>query len=127
MCYTGLIKRIIPFALTFAVGLFVASFFVSIALPSATWRMGHRVNRFQEIQQLRMENADLREKLRMENADLREKLRQAKMDNEELRKSIGDLDFVIPEVETPSDWELDAHHPPPPPRKPKQPRLNTLQ
>lgn len=115
MCYTGLFRRIVPFALTFAVGLFIASFFVPIALPSATWRMGHRVNRFQAIQQLRMENADLREKLR-----------QAKMDNDELRKSIGDLDFVIPEVDTPSDWELDAHHPPPPPRKPKQPRMDIL-
>jgi hypothetical protein len=116
MCYTGLIKRIIPFALTFAVGLFVASFFVSIALPGASWRINRRVNRFHEMQQLRIENDDLRLKLR-----------QARTENEELRKSMADSEFVIPEVDTPSDWELDAHHPPPPPRKPKQPRTDIAQ
>lgn len=116
MCYTGLFKRIIPFVLTFAAGLFLASFFVSIAFPGANWRVNRRVNRFHEMQQLRIENEDLREKLR-----------QARLDNEELRRSAGafDTDLVIPDAVPPV--ELDAHHPPPPPRKPKQPRTDILQ
>ena len=114
MCYTGLFRRIIPFALTFAVGLLVASLFVPIALPGAGWRP-NRANRFHEMQ-----------RLRTENDQLREKLRQARTENEALRQSAGDMDFVIPEVDTPSDWELDAHHPPPPPKKPKPGRTDTL-
>jgi len=117
MCYTGLIRRIIPFALTFAVGLFVASFFVSIALPGASWRINRRVNRFHEMQQLRIENDELRQL----NRELR-------MQNEKFRQSLGsdssdlmDSDAIAPE-------DFDAHHPPPPPpRKPKQPRLDSLQ
>ncbi len=114
MCYTSLIKRIIPFALTFAVGLFVASFFVSIAFPNPSWRSGRRFNRFHEIQ-----------RLRVENDELREKLRQARMSNEELRRNIDDSDFAIPEAVPPVD--LGDHHPPPPPRKPKQPRFEIVQ
>ncbi len=113
MCYTGLIKRIIPFALTFTVGLFVASFFVSIAFPNPSWRNGRRIHRFHEIQ-----------RLRVENDELREKLRQARIDNEALR-SINNTDFVIPEVAPPVSHEM--HHPPPPPRKPKQPRTEIVQ
>jgi hypothetical protein len=66
------------------------------------------------------------QRLRTENDQLREKLRQARTENEALRQSAGDMDFVIPEVDTPSDWELDAHHPPPPPKKPKPGRTDTL-
>jgi len=116
MCsYTGLIKRILPFALTFAVGLFIASFFVSIAFPGERWRSGRpRGNRWQEMQQLQMENQELRDRLR-----------SMRMELNELRRSSTDLDqeFVVPpDVVIPST-DLEAHHPPPPPRKPKQPRV----
>ena len=113
MCYTGLFKRIIPFVLTFAVGLFIASFFVSIAFPGERWRNSRRVNRFHEMQQLRIENDELREKLR-----------QLRTDNEELRRSAGalDSDLVIPEAVPPVDFE-EHHPPPPPPRRPKNPRF----
>ncbi len=113
MCYTGVIKRIIPFALTFALGLFIASFFVPIAFPSSSWRSSRRANRFHEMQRLRLENDDLREKNRL-----------LRSQNDELRRSIGDSDaeFVIPDAAPPVDFEFDAHHPPQPPKKPNQPR-----
>ena len=38
MCCKGFFKRIVPFFLTFAVGLFIASFFVTIAAPNFQFR-----------------------------------------------------------------------------------------
>ncbi len=63
MCCKGFTKRVLPFFLTFAVGLFIASFFVSIAapnlqFPSRNSRKNHREydqQREIEIQQLRDE------------------------------------------------------------------------
>jgi hypothetical protein len=110
MCYTGLVKRIIPFALTFAVGLFIASFFVSLTFPGVRWRSERRMNRFHEMQQLRMDNDDLREKCR-----------SLRRENEELRRSVGGLELVIPDAVPPVD--LEEHKPPTPPKRPKQPRF----
>ncbi len=56
----GLLKRMLPFLATFAFGIFIASFFVS---PGGS-RFGfkeRRMRHFQEMQQLRMENEELRE------------------------------------------------------------------
>ena len=108
MLYTGLFKRIIPFVLTFAVGLFIASFFVSIALPSFdVKRDGHRGRRFHDRQQL-IKEIDR----------LNEELREAKLENETLRQNSWDrgIELTVPPV-------LDEHHPPPPPKRPKQPRF----
>ena len=120
MCNGGIFKRIIPFALTFAAGLFLASFFVSVGLPGERWRNSRRANKFHEMQRLRLENDDLREKNRILRSQI-----------DELQRSVDDADteFVIPDAPPPVDFELDAHHPPPPPRKPKQPRhdFGTLQ
>ena len=68
MCCKGFVKRIIPFFLTFAVGLFIASFFVSIAAPNfqfkrSNWKRNHRQYDRQmelEIQRLREENMRLK-------------------------------------------------------------------
>ena len=68
MCCKSFTKRILPFFLTFAVGLFIASFFVSIAAPSFQFpnrgsRKKHREydrQRDIEIKQLREENQRLR-------------------------------------------------------------------
>ena len=112
MCYTGLIKRLIPFAATFAIGLFVASFFVAITFPALRLRGGDGFNRLQRLQQLRIENDELREKNRL-----------LRMQNEELRRNAdtwdaGENDLVIPSE------DFDAHHPPPPPpKRPKDPRF----
>ncbi|HEV8592583.1 MAG TPA: hypothetical protein VGQ55_10805 [Pyrinomonadaceae bacterium] len=68
MLYLGLLKRIVPFILTFAAGLFLASFFVTIT-PSfnsgdgRSWRRNERWSHREEIRQLREENQQLREEL----------------------------------------------------------------
>ena len=78
MCCKGFTKRILPFFLTFAVGLFIASFFVSIAAPSFQFpnrgsKRKHReedIQRDLEIQRLREENLRLKsQQSDWENAD----------------------------------------------------------
>jgi hypothetical protein len=67
MQYPNLLKRFIPFALTLALGLFIASFFVTL---SPTFRIRGRQNSWRnqsEINRLRMEN----ESLKMENDQLK--------------------------------------------------------
>ena len=111
MLYTGFFKRIIPFVLTFAAGLFIASFFVSIAAPSlSTWRESRR-SRCRDKQDLRMQVDQLREEMR-----------SVKRENEMLKRQTSeDADFEgdvygVPPV------ELEAPHPPAPPKRPKHPR-----
>ena len=108
MCYTGLFKRVIPFVLTFAAGLFLASFFVSIAFPGERWRSG-RQHKFHGKQQLRLENEELREKLRI-----------LRMENEELRRRATDwdVDAFIKDAVPPVEFE-GHHHPPKRPERPK--------
>ena len=79
MLCKGFTKRVLPFFLTFAVGLFIASFFISIAAPSFQFpSRGSRKNhkeydrqREAEIKRLRDENLRLRNQQTMEldNAD----------------------------------------------------------
>ncbi len=66
MCNKGFFKRIVPFFLTLSVGLFIASFFVTVAAPSFQFnnrarrhREYHRTMEF-ENQRLREENARLK-------------------------------------------------------------------
>lgn len=61
----GFIKRFLPFVAAFAVGIFVASFFVQISGPK--YRGGKKVR---VIKKLKMEN----EQLRMENLRLRNEI-----------------------------------------------------
>lgn len=69
MCCKGFFKRIVPFFLTFAVGLFIASFFVSIAAPNfqfgRKFRKHRQYHRTMEskIQRLNAENARLKREL----------------------------------------------------------------
>jgi hypothetical protein len=83
MCCKGFIKRVVPFFLTFAVGLFIASFFVTIAAPTfqftnRSWRKNHRQydrQREADIQRLREENMHLKNQLldkNSENVDFQE-------------------------------------------------------
>jgi len=66
MCCEGFMKRIVPFFLTFAVGLFVASFFVTIAAPkfefNRGWRKHQQYHRMMESENRRLkeENARLK-------------------------------------------------------------------
>ena len=71
MCCKGFLKRVVPFFLTFAVGLFIASFFVTIAAPTFSfkgrnWRNNHR----QYHQQIESEN----QRLKTENFRLKKEL-----------------------------------------------------
>ncbi len=60
----GLLKRALPFLGTFALGLFIASFFVNIGAP----RFGSRGKCRHEMRELRIENEQLREEnLRLRN------------------------------------------------------------
>ena len=90
----GLLKRIAPFFITFALGLFVASFFVSIALPNfrlnRNWRKHSEYHRKIEFENHR---------LRTENC----RLRKEAAANRELRR---DSDF---------EAEINELVPPPPP------------
>ncbi len=66
MCGKGLLKRLAPFFAAFALGLFVASFSVSVGLPNVRFTRGirkhqeyHRQIEF-EMQRLREENSRLK-------------------------------------------------------------------
>ena len=75
MFYKGFLKRIIPFFLTFAAGLFIASFFVSIAAPNFNWRRG-RSHRMHECWRVNTENEELRRdsyRMKRELEELRRK------------------------------------------------------
>ncbi len=75
MCVKGFLKRFLPFFLTFAAGLFIASFFVPILTPGTGLRE-RRASRYHMYQQLSIDNQNLRD----ENQRLREQiemLRQA--------------------------------------------------
>ena len=109
MFSSGMLKRALPFFATFAIGLFVASFFVSIT-PSFEGRGYGR--RCRDAKRLRIENEQLRnDKLRLQN------------ELENLRMS----DFH-PTVEF-HDWKgrgpefpVEAPAPPPPPAAPRHRR-----
>ena len=90
------LKRIIPFFLTFAVGLFVASFFVTIAAPSFNSKRSYR--KYRKHHQLRMENR----RLKRTNCQMRKQL--AERENQlRIRESF--------ETEFQNDFDV----PPPPP------------
>jgi hypothetical protein len=89
----------LPFLATFAVGVFIASFFVSVG-PNFGFSE-RRMKRFQEMQRLRIENDELRQ----ENDRLRNKLDM---------KWSGQMDL---EQKTQS-WNFDSPPDPPPPPRP---------
>jgi len=93
MLYTGLIKRILPFALTFAGGLLIASFFVTIGTPNFGSR--HRENRRNEVRELRIET----DQLRREKCNLRREIEELKMDSSNWDRLVevqGDLELPVP-------------------------------
>jgi len=97
MLYRGLLKRFLPFFLTFAVGLFIASFFMAISSPSFNFRRSG-THKHREIQRLRIENKELRmDVLRM------------KRELEEARRNSFDVTFPVEEV---PPFEMDVPLPP---------------
>jgi hypothetical protein len=89
----------LPFLATFALGVFIASFFVSVGPGFGLSE--RRIRRFQEMQRLRIENDELRE----ENDRLKNKLDM---------KWPGQID-----QEDRMSWQPETlHDPPPPPPRP---------
>jgi hypothetical protein len=98
MMFLGVFKRIVPFFLTFAAGLFIASFFINISSPS--FNFPRKSHKFREMQRLRDENRDLRRS----NEELRRQLEEARR-NAELKLTI--------------DSDFPNFEPPPPPPAPR--------
>lgn len=69
MCCKGFMKRVLPFFLAFSLGLFIASFFVTIAAPNFKFNRGWRRHQ-QYDQKMEFENQRLRE----ENSRLKRQL-----------------------------------------------------
>lgn len=102
MCCKGFIKRILPFFLTFAVGLFIASFFVTISAPSFRFE-NRRWNRHQQYhRQMELEKQRLQE------------------ENYRLKKQLADNSLEF----SPTDLKYSV--PPPPPAPPMPPAPNTV-
>ena len=100
MNYKGVLKRLLPFAATFAVAVFITSFFVDLHRPGRFAEF--RMRRYQESQRLRFEN----EELRNENLRLRNEI-----DNN--RINVDDIPNAVPA-------------PPIPPLAPALPRMKAL-
>lgn len=94
MCCLGIFKRVVPFVLTFAAGLFIASFFVTIAAPN--FGMSRRQVRMREMRQVRMEV----EQLRQERNRLKEEIENLRNERravwESKFQSTPDMDFAVP-------------------------------
>jgi hypothetical protein len=106
MCCKGLFKRIVPFFLTFAAGLFIASFFVTIATPNFNFRRGS--NKYREVHRLRIENQEQQRTI----FELRKQ-------NDQLRRNASES-VIINADEFP--LEADVQLLPPPTKAPRHPR-----
>ncbi len=89
MCGKVFIKRVIPFFLTFAVGLFIASFFVTIAAPRFQFNRGFRRHQ-QYDRMMELEKQHLNE----ENLRLKKQLAEIELQNSNDRNF--DMDFAVP-------------------------------
>lgn len=107
MFYKGFFKRIIPFFLSFAAGLFIASLFVPLAMPNLRFP-SRGSNKHREIQRL---NIELNE-ARRQNSDLKKEIRELKLNSETWPGLIEE----VPPV------NVDEPFPPPPPRASRAPR-----
>ncbi|MFN2501590.1 MAG: hypothetical protein ABR530_06225 [Pyrinomonadaceae bacterium] len=93
----GFITRALPFIATFAIGIIIASFFVTVSSPGFGQR-GGRWRKHQEMKRLRVENEELRnENLRLKNELESHRLshpRAITLEHEEL--SPAQLDELVP-------------------------------
>ena len=102
MSYLQIFKRVIPFFLTFAAGLLIASIFVPITGPS--FRSSERMGKRAAYKELKRDY----ENLRRENCRMRKDLEQLRREAE--AADFKNLKFSVPEV------VVEAPAPPPPPR-----------
>jgi len=102
MSYLQIFKRIIPFFLTFAAGLLIASIFVPIGSPFRNADRGGKAR-------FRSECKRERESLRRENDRLRQEL-------ETMRQELEDAKFSDLKLTLPPEIRVEVPAPPPPPR-----------
>lgn len=93
MCCKGFFSRIVPFFLTFAVGLFIASFFVTIAAP--TFRFPFRGDRRRHSERDRMMEYE-NQRLNEENSLLRKQLNDT--DKSSVKNLKYTFDYDVPPV-----------------------------
>ncbi len=95
MSYPTILKRIIPFFLTFAAGLLIASIFVPISAPNFP-RFGRGSHKFSEYKRIK---ADF-EELKRENCQMKkelELLRRDSADRETITlKYVPEVDLDVP-------------------------------
>jgi hypothetical protein len=98
MTGNGIFKRLAPFFLTLVAGIFIASIFIDVSSPFGFRE--RRIQRWNEMQQLRIE----RDQLKRENECLRRQLGSRRLDVD------GRDDWTVAPVPAPN---MDP--PPPPP------------
>lgn len=66
-----LVKRIVPFAAALTLGLFVASFFVTVSAPRFNFRRNQE-NRYRKMQYLERDNQRMQEQIRRQQSRIEE-------------------------------------------------------
>lgn len=112
MQFIGIVKRVIPFFLTFAAGLFIASFFVSLSAPSFD---GMRKNRSEKHRKHCEWKREV-EQLRLENSRLKKEFEALRFDPEEMGSGSGGR----------LAYDLDVPPPPPPPDPIQKMKMKTV-
>ncbi len=78
----AILKRAIPFVLTFGAGLFIASFFVSISAPSFEFEKNRSWGKRHDCRQTKRANREMRNEL----LNLKMDLEAARIENEALKQ-----------------------------------------
>ena len=92
MCTKGFFRRMVPFFAAFAIGVFIASFFVTIGGS----RFRGRGMRYREARQLRMENQQLRQENMRLNRELSEHMKIHSNWEHNIVTREFDSDLVLP-------------------------------
>lgn len=103
MISKGLIKRFLPFAVALTLGLFVASFFVTVAAPrfNFNFKRNYSSRKYREVRDLEYKKQRLEEEVRRQQNRIAELEMRQRMD---------------------SDSDFDAVNPPPMPIAPARTR-----
>ncbi len=91
MQFIGIIKRVIPFFLTFVAGLFIASFFVSLSAPRFEGFNKNRSHKFGKFNRLKAEN----EELRRDNLELKRQIEEMSEFSNGIGYGEGDGDGIL--------------------------------
>ncbi len=93
MCCKGFLKKVVPFFLTFSVGLLIASLFISVAAPSFSFKKRGWGKHREHHRQMKSENRELR----LENSRLELRIQELEQ-QKDLKKTFewDDMDGVVP-------------------------------